>query len=231
MNVTQAPTKHDLPKRETPVRAIIVHTTGDNNLQKILAYYQSTDGLQPHYVIGIDGIIYQVADERLIAYHCKIDKQEAIHYRMGWSHWCRWVWQNDRPVETSQEFAGYVEWRDTWRRLGYQSPLELVTVDRPNSYSIGVELQQPVKPVAGQIFTEPQYQSLAELLNDIGERHDIKLDRGTLLGHSDVSPMRRCNASGPWDPGAQTNWNKIFDLLRQIDKKTYAAGMIGKNGK
>jgi len=210
VQIIGALTQRQLPKRTQPIQAAIVHTTGDTDLAKAMRFYGAPDGLQPHYVIDVAGVIYRIAWDHQVAWHCKIDPAEARLYQLGYGEWSTWTWRDDRPVHLGNEFPGYRFWRAQW--VGLQSPLELVTADHPNSVSLGIELQQPARPTA-DIFTDAQYEALAQLLVDIHEREGVVLDRWHLLGHQDCSPMRRSNAAGGWDPGQAFNWNRAWDLL------------------
>lgn len=210
VQIIGALTRRKLPQRTQPIAAVVVHTTGDTDIEKILRFYQADDGLQPHYVIDVAGTVRRCAWEHQVAYHCKIDPAEARLYQLGYQEWSTWVWRDERPVHVGNEFTGYRFWHAQWS--GLQSPLELVTGAHPNSSSIGIELQQPAKPGA-DIFTDAQYAALAALLLDIHEREGVPLDRRHLLGHSDCSPMRRCNSTGSWDPGQRFSWNRVWDLL------------------
>jgi N-acetyl-anhydromuramyl-L-alanine amidase AmpD len=213
VQIIGALTARTLPSRDpSTICAVIVHTTGDTDAAKIMAFYRAPDGLCPHYMIAYDGAIYRIAWEDQIAWHCKIDPAEARLYQLGYSEWSTWAWQNDRPVNTGSEYPGYRQWRDTWRAAGLQSPLELITGSHPNSSSVGVELQQPVNPTA-DIFTDAQYSALAALLVDVGSRTRISLTREHVLGHSDCSPMRRCNTRGSWDPGRDFSYNRLWDEI------------------
>lgn len=210
-------TARALPERTRPIVAIIGHTTGDQDLDKILHWYDSPDGLQPHYVIGVDGTIYRIAWEDHVAWHAKIDPLEARLYQRGYQEWSRWNWPLGGAAPQhlgADEYPGYRFWRTKWREgRGYQSPLDLITGDHPNSVSVGVELQATNKP---GVFTDAQYDRFAALCVDIATRNQLQLDATTLLGHSDVSPMRRSNAAGGWDPGELFDWNHVWDLIRGV---------------
>ena len=213
MNVISKPTQRVLPDREGPTKAVILHTTGATDLAKILAFYQSKDGLQPHYSIGLDGTVYSIVDESKVAWHCAIEKDEATIYESGYKTWSEHRWVNDRVVDFGQEYTGYRQWRDQWRPAGLDSPLELVTGRHPNSVSVGIELLQPVNP-GPAVFTDAQYQAAAELVSDVCARNKIVVNRQNILGHYDCSPMRRCNDAGGWDPGYSFSWNKFFDTFK-----------------
>lgn len=214
VQIIGALTARKLPERGYPIKAIVVHTTGDSDFNKIMTWYERPDGLQPHYMIDVVGTIRRLVFEDHIAWHCMIKPLEARLYQRGYAEWSCWNWplNKDAPVNFGGEFSGYSLWRDTWRAR-FQSPLELITGDHPNSVSVGIELQATDKP---GVFLPAQYQALAELLVDVATRNGIPLDRDHVLGHQDCSPMRRCSSSGPWDPGAAFDWNRLWDLVRQV---------------
>lgn len=215
VQIIGALTQRQLPQRSMPIIGHVIHTTGDTDLDKILRWYEGPNGLQPHYMIALDGVIRRFVFDDHIAWHCKIEPLEARLYQRGYAEWSCWNWPlgKDAPVHVGQEFAGYRMWRETWGSR-FQSPLEMVTGDHPNSLTIGIELQQPEKPTA-DIFTDVQYDRLAALLVDSSARNPrATLDREHVLGHGDVSPMRRTVEAGPWDPGRSFNWNRLWDLVR-----------------
>lgn len=207
------PTARTLPPRPGKPVAIVVHTTGDTDLDKILRFYTGSDGLGPHYCIALDGTIYRIAAEDRVAWHAATTADERAAYAQGWQHWRSHAWKDGAPVDTGGELPNYRAWRDTWLATT-QSPLDLVTGAHPNYASVGIELQQPEKP-GPAIFGDVQYEALAELALDVGERNGITLDRRHVLGHYDVSPMQRSTARGGWDPGDAFAWGKLWDLIGQ----------------
>lgn len=219
MKFIDTPTRHTLPKRLKPPAAIVLHTTGETDLDKIVDWYtdklgNNTDAVAPHYMISVLGSVRRIVPEDRVAYHCKIAPEEAYLYRLGYDVWSTWLWREGRPpVRSGQEYSGYVQWRDNWRARGLQSPLELVTGARPNTASVGIEIQQPVSP-SPDVFTDEQYDALAELLVDLWVRLRIPLDREHVLGHYDCSPMRRCDKRGSTDPGRNFNYPRLWDLVR-----------------
>jgi hypothetical protein len=211
LTIVENPTRRPLTQRDAAPRAIIIHTTGDTDLAKILRFYTAPDGLGPHYMIGYDGTIHRIADEKLIAYHCKIEAREAELYQQGWDVWSKWHYEGDDAIDVHQEFAGYRSWRDFWIARGKHSPLDLVTGAHPNTASIGVEMQQPEPgDLTVDIYLDAQYEALVKLVADVAARHNVPLDRDHLLGHYDCSPMRRSSAKGNWDPGERFSWTRLF---------------------
>ena len=68
-----------------------------------------------------------------------------------------------------------------------------------NTRSIGIELVN----TKSSFYTELQYTSLANLINGITERYQIKY----VLGHSDVAPKRK---SDPWN----FDWQKLQSMVK-----------------
>lgn len=214
MHFVDSPTRRKLPARPGAIACAIIHSTGNPDVEACLRYYRSDDGLQPHWMIGPDGAKYRIVDEGLVAYHAALKPEESELYRRGWSTWSTRTWDapKDRSRDTGAEFPGYRGWRETWLAEA-QSPLELVSGAKPNAVSIGIELVPPQKPTAA-VFTPVQYEALAELLADRAPVHGFALDRQHVLGHQDVSPLRRCGRDGGWDPGRGFDWGRLWDLLR-----------------
>jgi AmpD protein len=67
---------------------------------------------------------------------------------------------------------------------------------RCNDFSIGIELEGTEEDV----FTDPQYASLATLLRELQENFPIR----DLAAHSDVAPGRKT------DPGARFDWARLL---------------------
>lgn len=214
LNIIDTPTRRSLPERMRPPVCAIVHGSGQTDLDACLAFYTSASGLQPHYLITATGSIRRIVDERRIAYHAALKPLEVEIYSRGWEVWSRHVWSDERAVDLGVEQPRYRSWRDQWRRtVATQSPLDLITGDRPNLRSVGIEVQSLDEPTR-EVFEPQQYEALAELLRDVCGRWKIPLDREHVLGHYDVSPLRRANAGGNYDPGERFNWARLWDLCR-----------------
>lgn len=214
MNVIDTPTRRTLPERLRPPTCVIVHASGEVDLDRCLAWYTNPSGLQPHYLVSTTGAVRRIVDEKRVAYHAALSPGEATIYAKGWETWSHHVWHEGRAVDLGVEQPRYRLWRDTWRRtIAVQSPLDLVPGDRPNLSSVGIEVLSPEERLS-EVFDPAQYQALAELVSDVCKRWKIPLDREHVLGHYDVSPLRRSNAGGSYDPGERFSWTRLWDLCR-----------------
>ena len=90
-----------------------------------------------------------------------------------------------------------------------------MTGAHPNFRSVGIELQQPEK-AGPAIFTDEQYAALIELVGQVAARQAIPLDREHLLGHYDVSPLRRSTKKGGWDPGEAFDWARLLAAFQNV---------------
>jgi N-acetyl-anhydromuramyl-L-alanine amidase AmpD len=212
MLIIDSPTHHNLPWRMGPVRAIVIHASGETDLDKCLDWYtdakgSNTKAIAPHYLVTATGTIRRIVDEKRVAYHAGLDPAEVALYRKGWATWSRFEWRGRGPVDAGGEFAGYATWRRTWPRL--DSPLELITGAKPNATSIGIEVQSLSKPTA-EVFAPEQYIALIELLDGLCARHKVARDRAHILGHYDVSPLRRSRSTGSFDPGEHFDWRRVI---------------------
>jgi N-acetyl-anhydromuramyl-L-alanine amidase AmpD len=216
MQIIDTPSRRVLPSRDSAPVAFVLHNSGEQDLDKCLAWYTATHGEGPHWFITVGGIVHYIVDEGRIAWHTKIEHEEGSIYAQGWATWSACEWVNGAALQRSGgELARYREWRDTWHVRGLESPLELVTGWHPNGRSIGIELQNPPAWARTKdLYTDDQYRALGELLADRAPVWHLPLRRDTVLGHYDVSPMRRSDSSGNWDPGALFKWGRVWDLLR-----------------
>ena len=200
------------PRRNVPVVSVVVHTTGDTDLAKVIHYYTtSSQGICPHYVIDLDGNVHQFVDEDHVAYHAGYggegaDNQETL-YRKGWDVWSRRI--NRAPWVLPDPYAGYAGWRVRWP--GLNSPLELPLGEAPNGGSVGIELLSP-KHRLPAVVTEGQYAAVAELARGVAERHGIPWDHLHVVGHEDCNPIARSDLHGGWDPGVSRgfDWSRVL---------------------
>jgi len=71
-----------------------------------------------------------------------------------------------------------------------------------NDFSIGIELEG----TDSQTYTESQYQKLAELTLALFDAYP-KLNRNSIVGHSDIAPGRKT------DPGTGFDWHRFKESL------------------
>lgn len=80
-----------------------------------------------------------------------------------------------------------------------------------NVGSIGIEIvgyaEKPDK------FTKAQYRAVAKLIRFLAERHDIPLDRGHVVSHTEI-PGSSAEGQGTqhWDPGPYFDWQTLGTL-------------------
>ncbi|MCP4320279.1 MAG: 1,6-anhydro-N-acetylmuramyl-L-alanine amidase AmpD [Alteromonadales bacterium] len=75
-------------------------------------------------------------------------------------------------------------------------------VEACNDYSIGIELEGTDK----SIYTKSQYQSLAEISNQLIAEYPL-LNKQRIIGHSSIAPGRKN------DPGYLFDWNYYLGLV------------------
>lgn len=153
----------------------------------------------PHYLIGSEGTILQIADERERARHCAVTPEDRLKYLTG-------TWRQEVAKQ------GLAAWDARWP--GVKSPSHLYPDKRPNDSYLGVELIPQLKPGPdGTLFTAAQYEAVMALVADVGSRYGIAVRGKRLVGHEDLSPLTRWDASGGWDPGSLRRF-PLFDWAR-----------------
>ncbi|MDX3094363.1 N-acetylmuramoyl-L-alanine amidase [Streptomyces sp. ME01-24h] len=82
-----------------------------------------------------------------------------------------------------------------------------------NMHSVGIE-HEGYAIKAGSWYSEPQYESSAQLVRYLAQRLGIPLDREHIFGHDEVSGVLDHYVSGMhWDPGPYWDWNHYFALM------------------
>lgn len=185
---------------------VLLHTTGSGILtmakktkehpdQVALRIYKNMqDGTRgyfwggPTYVIGIEGKIYQIADDDILTAHC------------GGPHRGAYL---DGSWRDKVSDATWANWRRRWPDV--KSPAHLYPSKSPNSDYVGIEIIPCGlgygTPWNGLRFSEKQHVAAAALAKDIGKRHGFEAKGKRLVGHEDVQPIERHDAGGGWDPG------------------------------
>lgn len=174
------PNKNSKPRHTPPTHIVLHFISNAYNNQKnpyeIDDVYSILEEykLSAHYVIGRDGEIYLFTPENRVAYHAG-----------------------------SGELSNYPK---------YENKL--------NNYSIGIEIlaigtkEEMIPIITAERFnlidpsllgyTDPQYESLNLLIDDILNRHVfIKKDRDHIIGHDEYNPEKT-------DPGSLFDWSKII---------------------
>lgn len=168
-------------QRTTPITHVVTHfmSNASNNPKNPYKYDDIRKifidyGVSAHYLIGRNGEIYQLVNENRVAYHA--GKGNLVKYPQ------------------------------------YK--------DKLNSYSIGIEImaigtEKEMKTMLTSSvyksiskknigYTDAQYRSLKQLLEDILKRNpSIKRDRTHVIGHDEYAPGRKT------DPGSLFNWSKL----------------------
>lgn len=203
----QAPAQRDVTDRTADVWGLAVHQTGSGityaaqkkqvaPLEYAVAYYSKPGNNFAHYVIGYDGTIVQIADEKERAWHIGLDAEGRQLYLSG-------EWEKKLPAKLVEL------WKRRWP--SYKSPAHLFSGPSPNNCYIGLELL-PLEPkpagfepmFKGARHTLAQHQAVVMLAADIEDRY--KLPRGwhrtgRLVGHEDIEPINRSSKGAGWDPG------------------------------
>ncbi len=203
---TMAPRPRCGRPRSADVFGFVLHTTGSSivdqarehgvdPLEHVVDYYTDPASFFPHYVIGWDGKIIQIADELERAQHVGFDERQ--HYLDG--DWVKYV----GPTTLAS-------WRAAWP--GVPSPAALFPGPSPNNVYVGAEMlpleetvPEAARPFPRARFSFAQHQAAVILARDVADRHGFpgSWSQGArLLGHEDLNPMKRADAGGGWDPGA-----------------------------
>jgi hypothetical protein len=214
---TQVSKPRDVADRTALVHGLAVHTTGSGIVdlarkKKIdpfecaVTFYLNPDNYFPHYVVGYDGQIVQICDEKERAQHIGF-KERAVYLDGSW-------------VKVLPP-AVVALWRSRWS--GVKSPAHLFPGTSPNNVYCGVELIPVADDLYGMSdlakstwlswhkttglrYTLAQHQAVVLLARDIAERHALPTDwqhTGRFCTHEDINPIARHTKKPPacWDPG------------------------------
>ena len=212
----------NLPKRTLDVVAVVVHTTGSGIVAKALKksldpqeyaakYYAGKRSFSSHYLVGHDfsrdDAIIGTVPENLVSYHSGMNKHRRAIYKKGKSVWPRYKKVDGAFVDGGKHLPHYEDWLDRWPNL--DSPNDLIPGTSINYRTIGVDF---LAPEPGEKHSELQTRWVASLISDILERTGLKIERKTVLRHSDVDPLTRSTRRGGWDPPAYV-FRNLCDLL------------------
>lgn len=146
----------------------------------------------PHYVIDLDGTLYQLAPDIVMTAHCGGANRKR--YFDG-------TWEAVFPLATHF-------WQQKWGPR-FKHPYQLFPSTSPNHDFVGVEMipcgdgfGTPMRP--GLRFSTEQHETVIALAKEMSVRHGWPAgwQNGTrFVGHEDVDPLNRADQGGGWDPG------------------------------
>lgn len=210
------------PRRTPRPTCIILHQTGVGLVERArragadpeefaVAYYSQAEAY-PHYLVAPDGSVWAFADEEERTAHAAWTPAERMIYR---------DWHG--PRAGGGPTGPFRWWRRRWA-LTASSPVTLLLAScgtTPNLSGIGVEVLHH-RPMSDAAYT-----SLARLCLDIGLRWAIDLGDGgplpspTLLGHADLSPLRRTARGRPYDPDLVLDWTELEVAIGRESSMTW----------
>lgn len=166
--------------RKKPITHVVIHfmSNAPNNpnqpyIMDDIIKIFTDYGVSSHYVIDREGNIHPLVEENRVAYHAGRGKLPGF-------------------PETDQQLNHY--------SIGIEL-LAIGTKDEMKSMMSSATYNQIDPKHIG--FTEKQYESLKNLLNQIHYRHpQILLNRDHIVGHDEYSPQKT-------DPGELFDWTKI----------------------
>lgn len=229
------------PERTEKVSRLVVHMTGSSIVESAirkgvdpyehaLSYYTGK-GASSHYLLGYDGQLFQMTDDRLRVGHVGVTGRERQMYLRG--AWERQGLELDgKAVTISKDTVAF--WKQAWPF--YKSPQHLFGSQSINDCSVGVEM-----PPCGR-YVHGKWESLLGVQRHSTTRHTVQQHVGVALlacdvarrwgwtgrwwidphggprtpylpGHEDVDLYGRSQRSGGWDPGAlreQPYWDWGF---------------------
>ena len=203
--------------RQYPPAAVVVHTTGAGPVKRYvderqrarhgwespfdaaLWVYQSVIDAGPHYVLGQRGECVQVAPEGVCAWHVGSAESHPYTRAPRESTWAKseatWWFERWGPRLNPCQLAGDALW------FGGSC----------NANTLGIEVVPPGQATRGPWSTDA-WRTLAILVEDICERHEIPVERDRILTHSDAHPRARTARGAPWDPPpAQWTWGRYCE--------------------
>lgn len=218
------------PADRTPTH-IVIHVTGTNDLASVTETFSKAKSVSAHYLVGREGTLFQFVPDELRAWHAGIDSATQRLYRKGKDLWrqylryfdwyhgypgdARYVDGDLKPVWDKHE-AIFVARADgsVWPEYDHfgtrwpdaTMPVNFDVDPDPNNYSIGIEtLGFGAKTPDPDVYPEPMYVRLRELVSNLSQKYDIPMIAGRVVGHEDVNPIGRFG----WDPGAGFDWSRV----------------------
>ena len=193
------------------VAGVVIHTTGSGPWRRWSAgdrfatpfdaakfvYTEISDYCGHYLICGETGRTAQMCLESVAAWH--VGGRGGYKYR----------WKNWQRLDPNTRW-----WSRRWPHL--RSPRDLMGgkawAPRPNQTTIGIEVSPPFKGPREPWKLEC-WKSITLLCTLLSTRYNIPFEPEYFVSHSDIHPLTRSSAKGPWDPG-----RRQFDPLRSFDR-------------
>jgi len=200
--------------------------SGADPLEALLTEYLQPASRFPHYIVGYDGTIVQICDEKQKAEQVGFDASDRRAFLDG-------SWKKRLPASAVER------WRQQWPDR--ESPAHLFPGLDPSQVYIGVELLPivdgvQVQPLSAALrHTFEQHQAVANLGTDIAERLGFPPNwhrSERLVGQEDLNPLQRSMSDPPagCDPGSlgpsDDRWLDLAWVRQQIDRSLAPARAV-----
>lgn len=205
---------HWKPREKKPI-AVVWHTTGAGVVKRFrkdparfgtpfgaaLYVFQRLVKAGPHFLIGQEGQIVQMAPLDVSAWH--VGKAKSWGYARSVSKAKRYGW-----------------WRERWNPYGIKTPRALAAGrlwagGQCNPNTVGVEIAPPVDDPTGP-WSEDCWTAIRVLARALRVSQGIPIDPFHQIGHSDAHPHARTSPGGVgWDPSPRA-WDPWLHCRRVL---------------
>lgn len=214
----------------TSIQRVVMHVTGTTDFDTVKSRFKSA--ASAHYVIDMEGKLFQFVSEDKKAWHAGIQKEIINLYKKDDRTWRKYMryfsWYRGYPSDAvyvdsglnpvadkssaklvmradGSEWPEYAYFDARWP--GRNQPIGFEQTTNPNNNSIGIEiLSIGHKNQDPNHYTDAMYATTANLVDDICRRHGLSKEMGVVCGHEDVNPVERWG----WDPNSGFEWAKIL---------------------
>jgi hypothetical protein len=221
--------------RTSPVRAIIIHTTGSGPARRLTSskfakwrrrnpeaavstfeaalwvYQNMVPG--PHYVVGQEGECAQTAPEMECAWH--VGSAQGRRYKWTGGRWSTrdtaWWFKRWPGLQSPRELANGHLWDPYTAPLGLRGIRARIASrwagggGSVNANTLGIEVAPDLAKPGGP-WSEAALLTLDRLVLDLAHRHQVPLAREFIFGHSDANPIARSSRGRGWDP-SEAQWD------------------------
>ncbi|MAK60757.1 MAG: hypothetical protein CMK09_07245 [Ponticaulis sp.] len=217
----------------TTIKRVVLHITGTDSLEAVKNSFLNGRA-SAHYLIDKNGLLYQFVSEHHKSWHSGIKGFVQRLYARGDGSWRKYMryfsWSREYPSnaryydenlnpvpkgstaalvarDDGRAWPQYTYFDNRWGHAS--APVGWLTDGTdPNNASIGIEiLSYGSKSADPNVYTDKMYESLALLVDDICQRHQITKTRDFVVGHEDVNPVERWG----WDPNKGFDWNRVLN--------------------